>query len=102
MGRLGECQPPGLPLHGRMIIPPHILRMLERLRATVTERDARERLKRRVETMAPPVRPVRQASAESIASLWRRIEASGPISGRETIADPATLARAAEYSGNIE
>jgi hydroxymethylglutaryl-CoA reductase (NADPH) len=85
-----------------MIVPPHILRMLERLRATVTERDAMERLKPRAEAMTQPLRPVRQATAETIDSLWRRIEANGPVSGRETIADPDTIARAANYSGNIE
>jgi hydroxymethylglutaryl-CoA reductase (NADPH) len=85
-----------------MIVPPHILRMLEHLRATLTESDARERLRRRAAVTAPPLRPVRQASAESIDGLWRRIEADGPIAGREIIADPATLGRAAEYSSNIE
>jgi hypothetical protein len=60
-----------------MILPPHILRMLERLRATVTEHEATERLTSRAATPPTSLRPVREATPETVDSLWRRLDEGG-------------------------
>src|SRR5690242_20479282 len=85
-----------------MILPPHILRMLERLRATVTEHEATERLTSRAATPPTSLRPVREATPETVDSLWRRLDEGGLANARETLADAEALAHAPLYSANIE
>jgi hydroxymethylglutaryl-CoA reductase (NADPH) len=86
-----------------MILPPHILRMLERLRATVTEHEATERLTSRAATPPNSLRPVREATPESVESLWHRLDEGGGLAqARETLADAEALSHASLYSANIE
>jgi hydroxymethylglutaryl-CoA reductase (NADPH) len=84
-----------------MIIPSHVLRMLERLRATVTERDASERLHPRHDALSPPLRQY-QSTPNTIDALWQRIAPGGSDTDRGAIADPDTVTRAGAYSANIE
>jgi hydroxymethylglutaryl-CoA reductase (NADPH) len=85
-----------------MIVPPHVLWMLDRLRASVTEQDVTERLKPRKEGLPPPLRPARNATADTIDSLWKRLGDGGLATGRAVIADPESVRQADAYAGNIE
>ncbi|HUC67602.1 MAG TPA: hydroxymethylglutaryl-CoA reductase [Stellaceae bacterium] len=85
-----------------MIVPPQILWMLERLRATITERDVTERLKRRDAGLPAPLRPIRHATAETLDGLWLRLGAGNLAAERAAIADPDSVRDAEIYSANIE
>jgi len=76
--------------------------MLDRLRASVTERDASQRLSPRSENPAPPLRRLRHATAKTVESLWQRIAPVGLEAERSAIADPESVRQAGIYSGNIE
>lgn len=82
-----------------MIIPPHVIEMLTRVRRKFEVPDKAPTLGAR-QGAAPQFRPTRRATRDSIA---RYMTALGL--GREradALADPATLDDAAAYSANIE
>jgi hydroxymethylglutaryl-CoA reductase (NADPH) len=86
------------------IIPSNILHRLERLRRMVTFEEASARLQANAKPAAAPLRPVRRATAASLAALWSRLKSDGPVDEQDErrIADPETLACVEIYSRNIE
>jgi len=86
------------------LIPHTVLRLLGRLRATVDETSARERLAPRHDRPSRSWRLVREASPGSVMAYWRRLLADTPAgyAERAEIADPASVLGAARYSANIE
>ncbi len=86
------------------MIPHTVTRLLERLRATVDETSARERLAPSAAAPARAWRLMRDASPASVEGYWRRLLADTPVgnAGRAAIADPASTEGAAAYSANIE
>lgn len=84
-----------------MTLPIHVQAMLRRMRAKFTP----EMLRAQMEARNAPfrtLRPVRQASAKSVARYWDRLIGPATAADRDAIADPATLAIADGYSANIE
>jgi hydroxymethylglutaryl-CoA reductase (NADPH) len=75
--------------------------MLKRLRANFTP----EKLRAQMAAHDAPfrtLRPVRMATAKSALRYWDRLIGTATTADRDLIADPASLAGAEEYSGNVE
>lgn len=87
-----------------MTIPSHITEMLHRLRARFTAEPLKDRMQPRSGGFAT-LRPVRHATAASVAKYWARLQAAAGTAGpqdREALADPLTMAAPERYSANIE
>ena len=87
------------------LIPSSVLRMLEHLRTSFTVDELRHNL--RAGDDAPPpaaLRPSRTATKRSVAALWQRLKTDGFATDgdQDLIADRDAIARAEDYSGNIE
>ena len=86
-----------------MLIPPHVVDMLQRLRMRFGTSELSERM-----NAGPPPEPAfrttSRASASSVRRLWDRIGARTDIKtwDREAIADQATVEHAEAYGANIE
>src|SRR5689334_15621388 len=87
------------------IIPFHIVRILDRLRATMTPDQARSRLSAGpTDNPAPALRGARRATRASLTSLWTQLKEAGVATAAEerALADPDTLDAAEGYAANIE
>ncbi|WP_299965455.1 hydroxymethylglutaryl-CoA reductase [uncultured Roseobacter sp.] len=84
-----------------MTVPTHVQAMLTRMRAKFTPEKLRAQMRSR---NAPfrTLRPVRTASEASALRYWARLIGPASTQDRDVIADPASLASAQDYSGNIE
>ena len=75
--------------------------MLKRMRDKFTP----EKLQAQMAARTAPfrtLRPVRNASEKSVLRYWERLIGPASTADRDLIADPASLASAEDYSGNIE
>lgn len=84
-----------------MTIPTDVQDMLKRLREKFTP----EKLRAQMAVRNAPfrtLRPVRNATSKSALSYWDRLIDPASDADRDLIADPASLANAKDYSGNIE
>ena len=84
-----------------MTLPTHVQAMLQRMRAKFTP----EMLRAQMEARDAPfrtLRPVRNASAKSVARYWDRLIGPASDADRAALADKDTCAIAEDYSGNIE
>ncbi len=86
-----------------MIIPFHITEMMRRLRDRYTKVELAQKMDRR-DTQFQTLRPVRNATAASIARYWKQIsnDAGAGAADQAEIADPLTVEQAGIYSRNIE
>ncbi|PUB10174.1 hydroxymethylglutaryl-CoA reductase [Yoonia sediminilitoris] len=84
-----------------MTIPSHVIEMLQKVRA----RFQPDRLKQRMlpsDEQFTTLRPVRKASAASVARYWERLQPTASPQDRDVLADPITMADPDRYSPNIE
>ncbi|MDJ1009657.1 MAG: hydroxymethylglutaryl-CoA reductase [Paracoccaceae bacterium] len=85
-----------------MVVPFHVTQLLARVRARFAEDGSETRMLPRA-GRATALRPTRQATEASIGRYWSRLtKGSATDADRRAIADPETVARAADYSANIE
>jgi hydroxymethylglutaryl-CoA reductase (NADPH) len=75
--------------------------MLQRLRARFAQEPLRERMLPS-DAGFSPLRPVRRATAASVARYWDRLAPTASQTDREAIADPLTMADPARFDANIE
>ncbi len=83
-----------------MLFPNHVIDMLARLRARFRPSELTERMQGPGEA-GEPVRTVTQANAQTIDSLWDRIDGASD-EDRSLLADDRTRTEAELYSSNIE
>lgn len=81
-----------------MIVPFHVTEMLRRVRARFASPADAGRIAPRAGGFAP-IRPVKSATAETVAAFWDRL---ADTAARDRLADPQTLADAPLYARNIE
>lgn len=86
------------------MIPSPVLRMLERLRASMTDEDARARLSPRSDAPARAWRTRRRATSEGVDAAWERLlaETKATPADRAALADAETTRDAGLYEANIE
>lgn len=84
-----------------MTIPSHVSEMLRRLRARFATAPLRERMGPR-DGAFTALRPVRRATAASVARYWQRLAATVGPADRAALADPVTMADPGRYTANIE
>lgn len=84
-----------------MTIPTHVQAMLTRMREKFTPEKLRAQMAAR-DAPFRTLRPVRNASEKSVLRYWDRLIGPATAIDRDLIADPASLAGASDYSGNIE
>ncbi len=84
-----------------MAIPFHVSEMLNRIRARFAKAPLYERLAPR-DTDFAALRPVRKATAASVATYWTRLAATTDERDREAIADPLTMAQPEQFTPHIE
>lgn len=85
------------------IVPPSVVRHLERLRQAYSDEAARKRIASRPADPPRGVGFARRASAATIGRFWEKlVGATVTADDRDQLADPATLASAERYSSNIE
>lgn len=86
-----------------MIVPFHVMSMLERLRERYDATAVAERLRAK-EHQVNRLRPSRKADAKNAYRFWERIFAEGNASeaDRDTLLDPHTLQTIESYGANIE
>lgn len=85
-----------------MIIPFHVTETLKRVRARFFAEGKEERMLPDASEFAT-LRPVRTATASSIAAYWARLRQAGAgAADQAALADDATIGAAPVYSANIE
>lgn len=82
-----------------MTIPSHVTEMLRRVRARFQTEPLEQRMLPSDEEFTT-LRPVRQASAASVARYWARLGRAAE--DQAALADPLTMAAPERYSANIE
>ncbi len=84
-----------------MTIPSHIVEMLARIRRRFQNAPLQERLLPS-DAEFTTLRPVRNASAASVAKYWQRLRATASQDDQDALADPITMADPGQFSANIE
>jgi hydroxymethylglutaryl-CoA reductase (NADPH) len=84
-----------------MTIPSHIVEMLARIRRRFQNAPLQERLLPS-DAEFTTLRPVRNASAGSVAKYWQRLRATASQDDQDALADPITMADPGQFSANIE
>lgn len=84
-----------------MTIPSHIVEMLARIRRRFQNAPLQERLLPS-DAEFTTLRPVRNASAASVAKYWQRLRATASQNDQDALADPITMADPGQFSANIE
>ncbi|MFD1911305.1 hydroxymethylglutaryl-CoA reductase [Halodurantibacterium flavum] len=86
-----------------MPVPAHVKDMLRRIRARVQGTPLQERMAP-ADARPEMLRPVRRATAQTVATYWNRLMAGGRVADpdREALADPLTMAEPARFNANIE
>lgn len=84
-----------------MPIPSHVKEMLQRIRARFRQIPLQDRMLPS-DAQFTTLRPVRKASAESVARYWARLADSTDDADREALADAATMQDPGRYNANIE
>ncbi|MEC8580163.1 MAG: hydroxymethylglutaryl-CoA reductase [Pseudomonadota bacterium] len=84
-----------------MSIPSHIVEMLARIRRRFQNAPLQERLLPS-DAEFTTLRPVRNASAGSVAKYWQRLRATASQDDQDALADPITMADPGQFSANIE
>ncbi|NHF73175.1 hydroxymethylglutaryl-CoA reductase [Paracoccus xiamenensis] len=84
-----------------MTIPSHVQEMLRRVRARFQSEPLEQRMLPSDEEFTT-LRPVRQASAASVARYWARLTGTASAADQAVLADPDTMAAPEVYSANIE
>ncbi|MBL4918480.1 hydroxymethylglutaryl-CoA reductase [Szabonella alba] len=84
-----------------MPIPSHVKEMLHRIRARFRQAPLQDRMLPS-DAQFTTLRPVRKASAESIARYWERLKGSAGPEDQAALADPLTLQDPGRYNANIE
>jgi len=84
-----------------MPIPSHVRDMLNRIRARFQQPLLQQRMLPR-DAQVTPLRPVRKASAASVARYWDRLAGTASNADRAAVADPLTMADPARFNANIE
>ncbi|MFD0980447.1 hydroxymethylglutaryl-CoA reductase [Tropicimonas aquimaris] len=86
-----------------MIVPNHVLEMMQRVRELYFRQGREERMLPSDAALSR-FRGAQSASAESIRGLWEALRGQGhaPPESEAVLADPETLANAERYSTNIE
>ena len=84
-----------------MTIPSHVQEMLRRVKARFLSEPLEQRMLPSDEEFTT-LRPVRQASAASVARYWGRLTGTASAADQAALADPATMEAPEVYSANIE
>jgi len=82
-------------------IPTQVQVMLKHLREKFTPEKLRAQMAAR-DVPFRTLRPVRNATEKSALQYWDRLMGPASTTDRDSIADPASLAAAPDYSSNIE
>lgn len=84
-----------------MTIPSHVKDMLRRVRARFESEPLEQRMLPSDDDFTT-LRPVRQASAASVARYWARLLGTASPADQAALADPVTMQNPEAYSANIE
>lgn len=84
-----------------MIIPSHIIEMLQKLRTRFNAEPLKDLMLPRNDDFMT-LRPVRKATVTSVAKYWSRLQETVTEVDREALADALTMAEPDRYSANIE
>jgi hydroxymethylglutaryl-CoA reductase (NADPH) len=84
-----------------MTVPTHVRDMLQRLRGRFQPSQLYERMLPNV-AQFKTLRPVRNASAATVAKYWEQLSATASASDRGALADPVTMANPERFNANIE
>jgi hydroxymethylglutaryl-CoA reductase (NADPH) len=84
-----------------MTVPTHVKDMLQRLRGRFQPSQLYERMLPNV-AQFKTLRPVRNASAATVAKYWEQLSATASASDRGALADPVTMANPERFNANIE
>lgn len=84
-----------------MTIPSHVIDMLRKVRATFQAEPLANRMQPSAAAFAA-LRPVRRATAASVAKYWNRLLDTASTQDRDALADPLTMADSALFDANIE
>lgn len=84
-----------------MTIPSHVIEMLKKVRARFEAEPIKDRMLPS-DAEFTTLRPVRNASAASVAKYWARLRETASQVDQDALADPLTMADPDLYSANIE
>lgn len=84
-----------------MPIPSHVRGMLQRIRTRFQTAPLQERMLPS-DAQFTTLRPVRKATAATVARYWDRLATTTSAEDREAIADPVTMASPGDFDANIE
>lgn len=84
-----------------MTIPSHVIEMLKKVRAQFGASPISARMLPN-DAEFTTLRPVRKATAGSVARYWARLRETASQADQDALADPATMANPDAFSANIE
>lgn len=84
-----------------MTIPSHVKDMLKKIRARFQLGPLQERMLPS-DAEFTTLRPVRKATAASVAKYWKRLLETASEDDRDALADPLTMSAPEQFSANIE